>query len=70
MILIALQFLLAHACKCQVMLSTVQFPLTSPKRSTAKDGMKGGKQASVPAKGLCCMHTLASLCNICSYMQY
>lgn len=36
MALFALQTFRAHACKCQVMLSTVWFPVTSPKRSRPK----------------------------------
>lgn len=45
MTLFALQFFAAHACKCQVMLSTVWFPLNRPKRSRPKAlGMKREKK--------------------------
>lgn len=44
MTLFALQTFRAHACKCQVMLSTVWFPVTSPKRSRAMDE-QGGKKS-------------------------
>lgn len=39
MTLYALQLFLAHACKCQVMLSTVWFPLNRPKRSRPEERM-------------------------------
>lgn len=44
MTLFALQFFLAHACKCQEMLSTVWFPPNRPKRSTPKEGMNMEKK--------------------------
>lgn len=40
MTLFTLQIFLAHACKCQVMLSSVWFPLTRSKSSRPKDGQE------------------------------
>lgn len=37
MTLFALQFFLAHACKCQVMLSTVWFPVNRPKEEMNRE---------------------------------
>lgn len=44
MTLFALQFFLAPACKCQVMLSPVWFPLTRLRRSRPKERMNRAKK--------------------------
>lgn len=45
MTVFALQFFLAPACKCQVMLSPVWFPLTRLRRSRPKKGMNREKMS-------------------------
>lgn len=61
MTLFALQFFLAYACKCQVMLSTVWFSLTRPKRSRPKGGMNTEKKNVSESK---CIYLLESACKI------
>lgn len=67
MTLFARQYLLAHACKCQVMLSTVWFPLTKLQRSRPKEGMNRGGKKEKSLRGSKCIYPVESAysANVC-----